>query len=495
LIEQAEEFWLKSNMPAMLRRPALKGRPARIWLSVAGIVVLSALIWWWRYAHQPTWHGKTVAILFADFRAARLLHTTNHFVNGRAYKMEDVEALFNDQASEGLRALGPDAVRWLGTEVQRGDGFWVRIYRRRYASLPAMLRSKLPAPSSRTKLQADAAMALAAIGTNATPAFPAVAEALGPIAGFELLPFFSPLQKLPLREGDLDPALKKWSRNRAGLGLELLLIDSLKLRTAAAASCVTNALLAPSATNSAFLPLGIGKEQAWSLVPSFKAHAGIIVPVLTSIILEGDQTSRSEAARLLADFRPGNRLAIPTLLQGARLGNLDCIRALRSLPVDSADLNRLLNDLVDSHQDRVAVTLATGLSLQTPLAIQVLTNSLCSESPSERDIAVAGVYRLSAQAEMVLPTLIGLLNHRDLAVRSQSVHILQQWGSRAAPALPALIAALKDGDADFRYDVIYALQSMGTNAVPALLELKKATLDENTLVRAGAKHALDALGQ
>lgn len=478
------------------RSLAFQGSRRCVWIATAvAIVLLIPLVWWWRYAHQPTWHGKTVATLFAEFRAARFLHTTNHFVNGRPYKAEDLGALFNDQASEGLRALGPYAVHWLGKEVQRGDGFWLRIYQRRYPRLPAMVRSKLPAPSSRTRLQADAAMGLAAIGSNAAPALPAVAKALGSVAGFDLIPFLSPLQKLPLREGDLDPALREWSRKRAAdLGVELWFVDALKLRTAAAASFLTNALLAPSGTNRAFV-LGTVREQAWSLVPSFKAHAGIIVPVLTFIILEGDQASRSKAARLLADFSPKNELAIPTLLQGARLGNLDCIRAMRSLPVDSADLNRLLNELVDSHQDRVAVTLATDLSLQTPLAIQVLTNSLCSESPSERDIAVAGVYRLSAKAERILPTLIGRLNHRDLAVRSQSVHILQQWGSRAAPALPALINALKDEDVDFRYDVIYALQSMGTNALPALPELTAAVHDENKMVRSAALRALDALGR
>lgn len=477
------------------RNLAFQGSRRRIRFAAGvAIVLLIPLVWWWRYAHQPTWHGKTVATLFADFRAARLLHTTNGFINNLSYKMEDVEALFNDPASEGLRALGPYAVRWLGTEVQRGDGFWRRIYQRRYARLPPVLRSKLPAPSSRTRLRADAAMALAAIGTNAVPALPAVAKALGSITGFELISFLGPLQRLPLGEGDLDPALQKWSRTRPDLGVDLWFIDALKLRTAAAASCLTNALRAPSGTNSA-LPFGTVREKAWALLPSFKAHAGIIVPALTSIILEGDQASRSEAARLLADFRPENGLAIPTLLQGARVGNLDCIRAMRSLPVDSADLNRLLNELVDSHQGRSAVTLATELNLGTPLAIQVLTNSLCSESPSERGIAVAGVYRLSSQAERILPTLIGLLHHRDLAVRSQSVHILQQWGSGAAPALPALINALKDEDADFRYDVIYALQSMGTNALPALPELRQSTLDENGLVRAGAKRALDALAQ
>jgi HEAT repeat protein len=329
-------------------------------------------------------------------------------------------------------------------------------------------------------------MALAAIGTNAAPAVPTIVRTLASAPSPYMVQFLSPLQHLPLREGDLDPALEQWSRNASSSGFsELMFIEILKIRTPAAARVLTNSLHGK----------GISAPHISSQLTRFSAHADIIVPALTAMILDGDKGSRSEAVRLLDDFRARSDLAIPALLRGVRTGNLDCIRALRSLSVDSADLNRLLNELVDCHQDRLAVTLATELKMQTPLAVRVLTNSLLSDSQSEREIAAAGVYRLGSQAERILPALIGMLDHPDLAVRSQAIHILQQFGSRAAPALPALVRALKDEDENFRYDVIYALQSMGTNALPALPELQEATHDESSLVRAGARRALNALGQ
>src|SRR6267142_1316852 len=75
--------------------------------------------------------------------------------------------------------MGTNAALWLGEQVHQGDSRWHRTYWKAYLKMPSFVGKIMPHPAaSRNPIREDAAIALAAMGSNATPGLPLMIDTL-----------------------------------------------------------------------------------------------------------------------------------------------------------------------------------------------------------------------------------------------------------------------------------------------------------------------------
>ncbi|MFQ5795664.1 MAG: HEAT repeat domain-containing protein [Candidatus Bipolaricaulia bacterium] len=89
-----------------------------------------------------------------------------------------------------------------------------------------------------------------------------------------------------------------------------------------------------------------------------------------------------------------------------------------------------------------------------------------------------------------VPTLIKVLQDKDVDVRQEAAEALGKIGPDARDAVPALVEALRDEDWSVRQFSAWALRKIGPDAVPALIE---ALEDEDERVRDNATRVLQVL--
>lgn len=153
------------------------------------------------------------------------------------------ELMLRDPSAEGLRGLGTNAAIFLDGELRRKDLPFAGKYARLYAKVPAVLTKILPAPAEPSALvRRDAAVALAALGTNAWPAVPGLISALTKVTMADWDYFRAALKRLPFEDETWDPGLDFFTRQKDDYnGIEL--VRSIHSRTRMAAQVVANGLL------------------------------------------------------------------------------------------------------------------------------------------------------------------------------------------------------------------------------------------------------------
>ena len=276
----------------------------------------------WRQSHEPVWQGKTVSEWFVEFRKARPRHrhavtvfVPSGFKGGTnllpqvAYS-ENIDELLRDPAANGLRALGTNAVPFLEAEVRRGDSLWARSYRSLLQTMPSGIRTHVPAaPPGRDAIRADAALALAALGTNGAAGIPAILEAYTEPIDAVRWEYGQSLKRLPTQPADFDAILAGFhGTNVVGA---VATIRELEICTAAAARILTNAVFTGS----------MGQAQALLQLHYFRSQARVVLPALSLALKSSDRQTREGAARVLRTFGPDARGALPALIEALTDGD------------------------------------------------------------------------------------------------------------------------------------------------------------------------------
>jgi len=279
-------------------------------------VLLTLLIRDFTKTPEPTYQGKTVSQLFAEFRAAR----TNYQHSGHVSyvdpvskklvrattKFDDTDAWLRGPAAIGLRALGTNALPFLEGELQRRDGGWVRGYRAFYQKLPPSLRTRAPVPSAgRDSIRADAAIALAALGTNAQSAVPMILEIIRTERFFGMAwGLTQGLQKMPYESAAFDPLLRDYCA-RSDLDGAVYLVERFKLLDLEAAMTLTNALLSPKIRL---------KQNVFAELTRFAQYGAIVVPALVAVLTSGNAPDAADAANVLRKLHTQAEHAVPALV-------------------------------------------------------------------------------------------------------------------------------------------------------------------------------------
>ena len=269
----------------------------------------------WRQSHEPVWQGKTVSEWFVEFRKARPLHRhavtifrpagfggATNLVADVAYS-ENIDELLRDPAARALRALGTNAVPFLEAELRRGDSLWARSYRSLSQKMPAVIRQHAPAaPPRRDAIRADAALALAALGTNGARAIPTIVKAYTEPACFPRWEYGQSLRRLPTQPMDFDVLLAGF--HGTNLTAALATIKDLEICTSAAARILTNVVLAGSIASEALLQLQY-----------YRSQARVVLPALSLALKSSYAQTRVGAARVLRTFGPDAAGALPALTE------------------------------------------------------------------------------------------------------------------------------------------------------------------------------------
>src|SRR5215471_1196646 len=176
----------------------IRGKRILVIALIASVTAAAILVE--RQPGAATWQGKTAAQWFKEFRAAarptpasalsgpilvwtsasggRVI-TSLPGGSGRAVFVYAPEAMLSQPSALGLRALGTNAAIFLETELRRNDFRLAGSYAQLFPKMPAILRRILPRPADPSaEVRRDAAVALAAVGTNAWPAKAAFLNAL-----------------------------------------------------------------------------------------------------------------------------------------------------------------------------------------------------------------------------------------------------------------------------------------------------------------------------
>jgi len=198
----------------------------------------------------------------------------------------------------------------------------------------------------------------------------------------------------------------------------------------------------------------------------------------------------------------GNSIAIGVGLLGAEIAD-ECRRVLRSLPVDE-------------------IAIATGLCLALSdyaapegADLPVLVRLLESDDERATGAAVGWVTDLYAPhfplgelqleptpeappptyPEWATPLIAPLTRLAECSGRPrEAMEALSQSGARARSAVPAIASRLSDPDAEVRAVAAYALAFIGSPNDRILSHLRSLAFDPHAQPRAGALHALYALG-
>ena len=289
--------------------------PRRV-LVIAGallLVFVSALTLHWRHSRQPVWEGKSVREWFAEFRRARPRYRVQAFLPlssgptstnlvriGHLVTTENTRDLLHDPAAKALKAFGTNAVPFLAAEVRKRDSFWAKSYRNMWEKIPSGIRRYVPdPPPKRDPIRRDAALALAALGTNGAAGVPAILEAYAS-SRFNHDYVFS-INRLPPNPAALDQMLS--AVKGSNLLHRVKVIQELEIRTLQAARILTNAIHS-----------GISVRDAVSELSYFRSHAKPVLPALTFALTSSDPEIRSLAARTLARFESDAAAALPELI-------------------------------------------------------------------------------------------------------------------------------------------------------------------------------------
>ena len=222
------------------------------------------------------------------------------------------------------------------------------------------------------------------------------------------------------------------------------------------------------------------------------------VPVLIKVAGSSDFHVRYLTARVLGAIGPPSQPAVPVLIKllsdevasvrrraAEALGNLgpevapDAIQPLIKTVKDSA------------HVVRVEAILALGKFGEIgKAALPMLQEVATSEESSERAQATMSIWRLTKDANFILPILTKLLNEGGL--EWEPLEVIAEMGPAAQAVVPDLIRAL-DKDESVQIFAAEALGKIGPGAASALPALRKLLEHKEKEVRDAAQQAIEAI--
>jgi hypothetical protein len=294
---------------------------------------------------EPTFDGRPVSAWFAEFctpSSPSGIVMVSRGPQGRTLLLAGLLAMpspgnpadsgfiqagseLPDPAMDALRALGPDAVRYLTRQLQRGTRL-DQIYDQLHSRCPHILLQLLPQQRfyQKNRRSDHAAIALAGLGHVAKPAIPYLVSCLGsldaggvtvfPPGGGRLHPASDVIYALETIGGydpaDVIRAVRRLSAR--GLHTEVTLTVEallLHLRHPAIVPLLTRALLSHETAAS---------QRAVQLLLELGPGAAIAIPDLIQALGDDDGNVRYMAARILGEIGPAAENAIPWLWHAAQ---------------------------------------------------------------------------------------------------------------------------------------------------------------------------------
>jgi hypothetical protein len=225
-----------------------------LWLVAASaVVVAGGLIYSSLQQRQPRYQGRTSAQWFRDFQRA----VGNHWktVGGApaatiyvgptgTIRILDRQGLMGDPAAAGLRALGTNAAIYLGHQYTHREGLLVRTYLKLYFRLPLSTRRCLPKPPTLSYSREELALALQALGPDASAAAPYLITSLKGANQFAFVSTVGLLRDMAFNPHALDSLLEDRSKLGQYTNVQTAVVQ-LKLRTPVAARCLAKELTHP----------------------------------------------------------------------------------------------------------------------------------------------------------------------------------------------------------------------------------------------------------
>ena len=202
---------------------------------------------------------------------------------------------------------------------------------------------------------------------------------------------------------------------------------------------------------AAFLTLGCGGSR---------------VDELSTQLANGDVQVRRAAARSLKELSGDKVRAIPALTDAASQDDdLEVrrlsIQALGEIgPPAEASISVLLQTLEDS-PEAVQVAAALAIARIAPERESYQPVLIRAMRAGNGGVLMA-VGRLGEDAKWAVPTLVELLTHELVQIRSLAAHTLGQIGPAAKDAAPALERMSRDSDPAVREVALQALESVRT---------------------------------
>jgi len=309
--------------------------PRRLIIAAALVLLVgTGLFLCLRPRREPTWQGKTYSQWFAEFRQAKVRHRQN----SQAWIMspgspkpipttgyyDDFDGLLRDPAADALRAMDTNIVPFLTAEVRREDSIWVQSYQYCYSKFPRPIKRIAPGfPQGRNDIRIDASLALAALGTNAASAVPAIFRAYATARPWSRHAFDESLRRLPLDIAAYDAALETLVK-RGELFDAVSLVGQFGIRTTNSLRAMTNAVLCSQPQAS---------EAATSQLSSCRRYAAYVLPALREALKNGSSRETCQfAASTLESYGEEAAEAVPELVEAlkSRDGELR-YRAARAL--------------------------------------------------------------------------------------------------------------------------------------------------------------------
>jgi HEAT repeat protein len=226
------------------------------------------------------------------------------------------------------------------------------------------------------------------------------------------------------------------------------------------------------------------------------SQAKAAVPALVKLLAIKDSNLQKTVVRTLGRIGPAAREALEPLDKLTHSTDPATRAAAFSvLGLISHDPRDLLPRALAALEDRDDTVQLSGLELLAqadPRHPKLIPATLALlDKPTLRMRVFVFLPRLGPAGSAAVPTLVDLLNSKDLSVRYQVLNALGQMGPAAREAVPALVETLKDSNRQVRSNALLALHNLGPTAreaVPALIRILK---DPDANLR---QQALSALG-
>jgi len=272
------------------------------------------------------------------------------------------------------------------------------------------------------------------------------------------------------------------------------------------------------------------REAAAEALASIGPSAADAVPALARAQADADYRVDRAATRALGAMGAPAVPALMAILAGGRGDSLwdvnealarigepavaSLIAALEARPVGGAHRNRISSALgaiggpavpelarllsdpragvrTDAARALCGALWTVGLRIDAPPVAEAV-KALTDAGEYVRACNVAALGGAAPLSGDVIRAVAARLNDRDLQVRWQAASALERLGSAAAPAVPALVEALPRGCKHVHSGIIDALASIGRAAVPALVQVLGS---ESELLCVDAAQALGRMGE
>lgn len=285
----------------------MRKRWPRIALSAVGAVVVGLVVVALARRSEPVYQGRSVSGWINALAVHEGQNDSMGNTSRRRYVPSKRAALTKGIALDALRAIGPPAVPYLVSALQKKDGAFRSRYLSSYLAIGPRLRQFLPEPSvDAVYVRRAAILALGELIDLAKPAWPALLEAGRDAAGDVRQAALRTLKALSEREPEVNAGLSERSlttdlRNSKAVQV----VEQYSLRTPRAVQALVHAAKDPDVKL---------RDQAITQLRAIGAAARAATPCLLDALTDPDGTIRCRACQALAAIQPEASQVVPALI-------------------------------------------------------------------------------------------------------------------------------------------------------------------------------------